>query len=280
MSLRVASLALLSLLLLAGCPTDRNPELPDDDDATDAPDDDDSGGDDDDGTPEDVDWDDDGLPNSFEDEIGSDPTNNDTDGDGFLDGTEYYAYFRPADDTDYPYTGDYPRAPIPADGEIEGQGYNQFDVSPDFTITDQFGQDLYLHRFYGNIVVVYIDYEEAPPIGSVAPLVQASYEELKDQGVVMISLLLQGLAPGQPPDADRFIAEHGITFPVFEDQNTPSGVAWNYQFEQFVPHFTVIHRNMRIFDVSASGYNEWEDVLANVDVLLAEEWTDWDWPLP
>jgi len=270
-------LGLGGALLLSGCPSERTDPLPDDDDTTAAGDDDDSAtGDDDDSTPEDLDWDKDGLPNAFEDDIGTDPTNNDSDGDGFLDGTEYFAYFRPGDPTDYPYIGEYPRYPIPA--EIEGEGYNQLNISPDWSATDQFGQDLYLHRFYGNIVIIYIDTEEAPPIGSVAPLVQESYEELKDQGVVVLNFLTRGLTFGSPPSGQRWIETHGITFPVFEHQN--QSISSNYHVDPFVPHWSVIFRNMRIFDISASGYNEWQDVLDQVDTLLAEEWTDYEWPLP
>jgi len=265
-------LLLLALPLLAACPTPSNQPLPDDDD-----DDDDSAiGDDDDSTPEDVDWDDDGLPNDFEDSIGTDPTNNDSDEDGFLDGTEYYAYFRPWDGTDYPYVGEYPRAPIP--DTIESEGFNQLQVSPDWSAVDQFGQELFLHRFAGNIVIVYIDTEEAPPIGSVAPLVQKAYAELQDQGVVVLCFLTQGLTFGSPPDAQRFIDTHGITFPVFEHQN--QSISSDYHVDPFVPHWSVLFRNMRIFDISASGYNEWEDVLSQVETLLEEEWTDYDWPLP
>jgi peroxiredoxin len=268
---------------LVGCPTtvdrpladDDDDSVGDDDDSAVADDDDDDD-DDDDGTPEDLDWDNDGLPNTFETSIGTDANNEDTDGDGFLDGTEYYAYFRPWDATDFPYTGGYPRSPIP--DKIEGEGFNQLQISPDWSAVDQFGQELSLHRFYGNIVIIYIDTEEAPGIGSAAPMVQEAYAELQDQGVVVLNFLTQGLTFGSPPDVDRWVETHGITFPVFSHQN--QSISTNYHFDPFVPHWSVLFRNMRIFDISASGYNEWDDVLDQIDVLLDEEWTDWEWPLP
>ncbi|MCO4772969.1 MAG: hypothetical protein KDA24_23250 [Deltaproteobacteria bacterium] len=121
----------------------------DDDDAAN---DDDASDDDDDGTNTDPDPDDDGLTTTFEQSIGTDPFDPDTDGDGFDDGEEHLNYFFADDPTDYPYIGDYPRGPIPA--SVAGQGWSQGSISNNWTHEDQHGQDLQLHRFYGNVVVV------------------------------------------------------------------------------------------------------------------------------
>lgn len=112
-------------------------------------DDDDASGDDDDAT---GDSDGDGLSDSFEGQIGTDPHDMDSDGDGFNDGVEQLSYFFPDDSSDWPYLGDYPRQPIPRTVSASGSGLGS--VPSNFTSTDQHGQDISLHRFYGNVVVV------------------------------------------------------------------------------------------------------------------------------
>ena len=277
-------LLLLPLLLLLACP--RPVPEPDDDDAVDdddsAIDDDDSAPDDDDSAPDDdddatpVDADGDGLPGDFEEQIGTDPLREDSDGDGYLDGSEYLNFFRPWDASDYPYAGAYPRGPIP--DEVAGEGYEQGQVTLDWMHHDQFEQVLYMHRFYGNVIVIYIDNEEPPPIGHIVPDVQAAYDELKDQGFVVLNFLIGGETWGSPPDAARFVANHGITFPVLEHGGQT--ISDEYQFEPFVPHFSVLDRELRIRAISFSGYNEWADARAFAEGLLAEPAPAVEWPLP
>ncbi len=270
-------LLLFALTLpLAGCPTRGPDELPDDDDDDDATEDDDDSAVDDDDTTPDPDPDGDQLTNDFESEIGTNPNVADTDGDGYDDGVEHTNFFFARDASDYPYIGGYPRGPIPE--EVEGEGFDQGQITDNWSHLDQFEQELWMHRFYGNVVVIYIDTEEAPPIGSIAPSVQATYEEYADEGFVVLNFLTQGLTWGSPPSATRWIGDHGLTFPVFEHQN--QSVSVNYHYAPFVPHFTVLDRNLRIRSLSYSGYNEWEFVIDEVEFLLSEDPPEVDWPLP
>ena len=280
------------LLLLLACPRsvptgdDDDSGLPDDDDV--APDDDDSGLDDDDAAPDDddsglddddatpVDIDGDGLLNDFEEQIGTDPMREDTDGDGHLDGAEYLDYFRPLDDSDFPYLGGYPRGPIP--DEVVGEGFGQGQVTQDWMHHDQFDQLLHMHRFYGNVVVIYIDNEEPQAVGHIVPDVQAAYEELKDQGFVVLNFLIGGETWPSPPNASRFVATHGLTFPVFE--HAGQTISSEYQYVGFVPHFSVLDRELRIRALSFSGYYEWEDARAFAEQLLLEPAPEVEWPLP
>ena len=121
----------------------------DDDDDADS-DDDDAGSDDDDASDRDSDGD--GLTDAFEESIGTLPNNADTDGDGFEDGEEHLNYFYANDSSDFPYAGDYPRGPLPS--TISGQSWSEGTVSHNWTLVDQWGEELQLHRFYGNVIVV------------------------------------------------------------------------------------------------------------------------------
>jgi len=100
-----------------------------------------------------ADSDEDGLLDAFEMVIGSDPLSADTDGDGHDDGDEYGAFFDPMDEGDFPYAGDYPRQALPTDG-IASTGYEIGEVSHNWSAEDQFGEEIELHKFYGNVIVV------------------------------------------------------------------------------------------------------------------------------
>ena len=115
----------------------------DDDDSIGSPDDDDDGDQDSDG---------DGLTDAFEDQIGTNPNSLDTDGDGYSDTEEHLHYFFADDSTDWPYIGGYPRQAIPENLPSGGDGVGS--VPFNFEDTDQHGQALQFHRFYGNVVVV------------------------------------------------------------------------------------------------------------------------------
>ena len=166
--IRLVLLALVAALLLPACTRrssrgggggggggdDDDAVATNDDDAADdddaATDDDDAGTDDDDAGTQDTDGD--GLTDAFEARIGTDPDDRDTDGDGFEDDEEHLNYFFANDPTDFPYQGDYPRGPIPT--SVAGEGWGQGQVSNNWTVIDQYGEALQLHRFYGNVVVV------------------------------------------------------------------------------------------------------------------------------
>ena len=110
-----------------------------------------SGGDDDDAPPADTDGD--GLTDAFEtDTSGTNPDNVDSDGDGFGDGEEYLGYFFANDAEDYPRTGNYPRHARPEDLGAPGSAVG--DLMPNFWATDQNGEDISFHEFFGNVVLL------------------------------------------------------------------------------------------------------------------------------
>jgi hypothetical protein len=109
------------------------------------------------GNSEPVDTDGDDLVDQFEAAIGTDPEDADTDGDGFTDGEEYLNYFDPLEEDDFPREGDYPRQARPRD--LDGEGTEVGDVLDDFIRVDQYNEEISLHEFYGNVVVIGIGAE-------------------------------------------------------------------------------------------------------------------------
>ena len=104
------------------------------------------------GPTEAVDTDGDELADQFEAAIGTDPDEADSDGDGFADGEEHLNYYDPLEASDFPRAGAYPRHARPSD--LDGDGTEVGDVLLDFVRVDQYNEDISLHEFYGNVVVI------------------------------------------------------------------------------------------------------------------------------
>ena len=155
------------------------------------------------------DRDDDLLSNEFEAQIGSDPDNADTDGDGFDDGHEYVNYFSPTKDDDHPYTNsDYPRGPLPdsdtwsamkdeaeADEDM-GRGWAPGNFSKNFDVIDQYGDSLKLKRFFGEVIVIDVSAEWCPPCRVAAMTWEDEWHELGPEGSMFFTLLGDGLSNG------------------------------------------------------------------------------------
>lgn len=102
--------------------------------------------------PYDADSDDDTLSDGAELASGTDPLLADSDGDGWDDGVELSGYTDPTDATDHPYTGgwsiDSCRSSIVSTGTAVG------DIAPNFELVDQHGDTVRLHDFCGRAVLL------------------------------------------------------------------------------------------------------------------------------
>lgn len=165
-----------------------------------------------------VDTDPDGdlLTTEFEESIGTDPENADSDGDGFEDGEEYVNYFSPTKGDDFPYTNaDYPRGPLPdsaawdalrdAADEDMGRGSSVDEFTKSFAGADQYGDSLLLKRFYGEVILIDISAEWCPPCRAAALTFEEEWHEMIGEGVMFFTVLGDGLSDGtNDADADRW----------------------------------------------------------------------------
>jgi thiol-disulfide isomerase/thioredoxin len=228
------------------------------------------------------------LTNGFELEIGTDPTNADTDGDGFDDGLEYAAYFKPWDENDYPYTGGYARGPTPPgsrwDEITADDGWGLGDVSRSWTMTDRHGEELRLKRFFGQVIMIDISAEWCPPCRDAASTLEEEWHDRVDDGFTVIQLMLDGMNPGDgAPNLDRWANDFGLTIPVLDDGQrettnhyVPTDEAWG------IPMFAQINRDFVIAQWNRSGspapWGETDQYMAE-DFTYADEVDEW-WPLP
>ena len=102
--------------------------------------------------PDSVDVDGDGLTNAEEEALGTDPYSKDTDGDGYDDGEEVSGNTDPTDETDAPYAGGWPigacRDEIQSTGNFEGE------IVEDFSLLDQYGEQVRMHSFCDRVVLL------------------------------------------------------------------------------------------------------------------------------
>jgi len=94
----------------------------------------------------------DGLADGWETEAGLNPEETDSDGDGWSDDEEVWGFADPGDPDDHPYIGGWPRGPVPADLESTGQDVG--DIADDFRLLDQFGEEVSLWSFYGQVILI------------------------------------------------------------------------------------------------------------------------------
>lgn len=100
----------------------------------------------------DLDGDGDGLVDSEEAQVGSDPGEPDSDGDGYTDGEEYHGNTSPVDAEDMPYQEGWRIDACRND--IESTGAEEGDIAADFALPDQFGETVHLHDFCDQVVLV------------------------------------------------------------------------------------------------------------------------------
>ena len=100
----------------------------------------------------DLDTDGDGLSDVEEEALGTDPTLTDTDGDGYDDDEELTGNTDPLDDADHPYTGGWAIGDCRSD--VEATGHEVGQIAEDFTLSDQYGDNVSLYSFCDRAVLL------------------------------------------------------------------------------------------------------------------------------
>jgi len=209
MARRIVMLALLSLVV--ACASDPDPDgdglLSADEEAL--------------GTDPDLaDTDGDGLDDGDEQVVGTDPLASDTDGDSWTDGDEIDGTTNPLNKFDWPVgEGRWPDFSADAAAIAGADSYGFSTPFPDFEYADAFGNDVRLHQFYGNVVLLDLSAGWCGPCQLVAEDANEMWHELRTDGFMIIHAMIDDwTADGvlNEPFLEEWSDEFGLEFPVLD----------------------------------------------------------------
>ncbi len=126
---------------------------------------------------------------------------------------------------------------------LNGEGYELGDVIPDFRLIDQFGADVSLWQFYGNVVLLDISTIWCGPCQALAEHTEETWRDYADEGFVYLTLIQED-ANSAPPDAQDlmlWVDEFELTAPVLADGDK-TGIPDVSDY----PKLLVIGRDMKI----------------------------------
>lgn len=86
-------------------------------------------------------------------------------------------------------------------------------LAPDFTLTAVDGTTVTLSALKGQVALINIWATWCPPCRAEMPLIQATYDQYRDQGFTVLALDLQE----DPQTVAAFMQQYGLTFPALLD---------------------------------------------------------------
>ena len=132
--------------------------------------------------------------------------------------------------------------------------------APDFTLPDLAGNELRLSDLKGQVVLVNFWTTWCPNCRRELPALSTVYQDLKDQGFVIVAVDL-----GEPAQqVAAFVEEHQLPFPIVLDSD--GGVAQQYRV-QGVPTSFVIDREGIIREIHIGAKDE-DTIRRTVEELL------------
>jgi len=212
-----------------------------------------------------VDTDGDGLTDTEEATLGTDPNDADSDGDSYTDGEEVDGGTSPLNPYSLPleggyHIGDCPAIPSATDMTGGSNGYYDTwgvgDTVSDFMLTDQYGQNVHLYSFCGEHIMIAFGAMWCGPCNDLADEAQATEDTYAPQGFQAIEILTGDLQDNAPEQDDlvKWMDDHGLVdIPVLGDGNFD---VWPYYEKDFyIPTVVHIGPDMKILSVDQSVYD-------------------------
>ena len=129
-------------------------------------------------------------------------------------------------------------------------------VAANFTAVDQNGQSVSLYSYQGKVILIDFSADWCVPCQNEAAKAEALYQSYKDQGFVMLTILIDG-------SPSTWATTYGLSFPVLDDT---SRTLWGIYGEGYIPLNIVLDRTMTI-RYKVAGYNE-SDIVGMIQKYL------------
>lgn len=199
-----------------------------------------------------TDWDGDGFSNEDEEATGSDPRS-------CMEVPEGPGHWADCEEMADAY------------GLLESPGWQMGQMAPNLRLTDQFGQEVALHQFYGSVVLLELSAGWCGPCVRWARHSQELYEDHKADGLVILEVLTDR-RDRSPADLD-FISWWSevleLTYPVTHEathMEVPRSLYRAGLYEGALPTTVILDRELRVSDV-LSG-TDYERVDQRLNELL------------
>jgi peroxiredoxin len=136
-------------------------------------------------------------------------------------------------------------------------GLDVADPLPAFAAPDLGGKPVAFSDYAGNVMLVNVWATWCDPCRVEMPPIRAAYERFKDRGFTVLAVSIDA-GPGYREKVERFVAEHGLSFPVLLD---PEARIMRVLRTVGVPETLVVDRQGRIVKrmIGAADWNSAEN---------------------
>jgi peroxiredoxin len=142
----------------------------------------------------------------------------------------------------------WPSTDGPPDG-LQGEEFDVGDIVPDVRLPDQFGAEVSLWQFFGNVIVLDVSTIWCLPCQALAEGTQETQDTYGAQGFTYVTVLQENnyFEPPTIDDLNLWVTEYGLSTPVLSDGDKtgasvidPTKPSW--------PVVLVIDREMRVHE--------------------------------
>ncbi len=148
------------------------------------------------------------------------------------------------DGTDGPYLGEWPTAAC--DETPAFTGHDVGEVTRDFALMDQFGQDVHLEDFCGGAVLLLFDAMWNGFGNNSLDDLQDLWEDHRDEGLMVFGVYYEdqaGRSIEDPSVLADHAADHGVDFAVLSD---PDHQIADRYWDQAIPHYVLLGAGLEV----------------------------------